>query len=137
MKISPVSEVAVCTTVRFAASGWIFCLRFAHAPADVAPTTSLVASTNLGQNLSAIIPQTGAISGLADLIAAARLGEIPAGRPNSLKGSRVDQFAIHLSGGRRLAFEANEDPVPTTIDGSIDWKQVTSIRIPFIGDHHD
>ena len=76
-------------------------------------------------------------SRLADLVAAARFGEVPAGRPNSLKGSRVDQFAIHLSGGHRLAFEANEDPVPTTIDGSIDWKQVTSIRIPFIGDHHD
>ena len=76
-------------------------------------------------------------SRLADLVAAARLGEIPAGRPNSLKGSRVGQFAIHLSGGHRLAFEANEDPVPTTIDGSIDWKQVTSIRILFIGDHHD
>ena len=96
MKISPVSKVAVCTAVRFAASGWIFCPRFAtseqerrctraqrapegrgpgwpefHAPADVAPTTSLVASTNLGQNLSAIIPQTGAISGLARI---SRLG---------------------------------------------------------------
>ena len=96
MKISPVSTVAVCTTVRFAASGWIFCPRFAtseqerrctraqrapegrgpgrpefHAPADVAPTTSLVASTNLGQNAgdpwvapTISTPQTGAISGL-------------------------------------------------------------------------
>ena len=99
MKISPVSKVAVCTTVRFAASGWIFCPRFAtsqqerrctraqrapegrgpgwpefHAPADVAPTTSLVASTNLGQNAgdpwvapTISIPQTGAISGLGEV----------------------------------------------------------------------
>ena len=79
------SKVAVCTTVRFAASGRIFCPRFAtseqerrctapegrgpgwpefHAPSDVGVSTASVASTNLGQNLSAIIPQTGEISGL-------------------------------------------------------------------------
>ena len=84
------SKVAVCVTVRFAASGRIFCPRFAtseqerrctraqrapegrgpgwpefHAPSDVGVSTASVASTNLGQNLSAIIPQTGEISGLA------------------------------------------------------------------------
>ena len=64
MKIRPVSKVAVCTTVRFAASGWIFCPRFARAPSDVGVSTASVASTNLEQNLSAIIPQTGEISGL-------------------------------------------------------------------------
>ena len=44
----------VCVEVRFAASGWIFCPRFAHAPAAVGLATTLVASTNLEQNLSAI-----------------------------------------------------------------------------------
>ena len=95
MKISPVSKVAVCTTVRFADSGRIFCPRFARAPADVASTTSLVASTNLEQNLSAkhfcrskngrpapegrgpgwpeSIPQTGEISGLVEV--AAQIGK--------------------------------------------------------------
>ena len=73
MKIFHVSKVAVCTTVRFADSGRIFCPRFARAPADVASTTSLVASTNLEQNLSAIIPQTGEISGLVEV--AAQIGK--------------------------------------------------------------
>ena len=75
MRISPVSKVAICTTVRFAASGWIFSPRFAtsqqerrctraqrapegrgpgrpefHAPSDVGVSTTSVASTNLGLN---------------------------------------------------------------------------------------
>ena len=61
------SEVAVCTTVRFAASGWIFCPRFARAPSDVGVSTASVASTNLEQNAgdpwvapTISIPQTGA-----------------------------------------------------------------------------
>ena len=60
------SEVAVCATVRFAASGWVFCPRFARAPSGVGVSTPSVASTNLEQNLSAIIPQTGEISRLAN-----------------------------------------------------------------------
>ena len=67
MKSRPVSKVAVCTTARFAASGWISCPRFARAPSGVAPTTPSVASTNLGQNAgdpwvapTISIPQTGA-----------------------------------------------------------------------------
>ena len=67
MKIPPVSKVAVCPTVRFADSGRIFWPRFARAPSDVGVSTASVASTNLNQNLSAIIPQTGEVSGLARL----------------------------------------------------------------------
>ena len=74
---------------------------------------------------------------LADLMAAARLGDIPAGNPHPLKGNREGQFALRLSGGDRLVFDAQDDPVPTTIDESIDWKNVTSIRVVFIGDYHD
>ena len=74
---------------------------------------------------------------LADLMAAARLGDIPAGNPHPLRGDREGQFALRLSGGDRLVFDAQDDPVPTTIDESIDWKNVTSIRVVFIGDYHD
>ena len=44
----------VCVGVRFAASGWLFCPRFARAPAAVGLATTSEASTNLEQNLSAI-----------------------------------------------------------------------------------
>ena len=75
-------------------------------------------------------------SRLADIMAASRLGDIPAGRPHPLRGSRSGQFAVSLSGGERLVFEANDDPVPTTQEGVTDWKNVASIRIVFIGDYH-
>ena len=74
---------------------------------------------------------------LADLMAASRLGDAPAGRPHPLKWSRAGQFAVHLSGGQRLVFEANDKPVPTTSDGATDWMNVASIRVVFIGDYHD
>lgn len=76
-------------------------------------------------------------SRIADLVAATRLGDIPAGRPHPLKGSRAGQFAVHLAGGQRLVFVATDDPMPVTDDGATDWKQVTSIRIVFVGDYHD
>ena len=75
-------------------------------------------------------------SRLADLMAASRLGDIPAGQPHPLKGSRAGQFAVRLSGGQRLVFEANDEPVPTTKDGATDWMNVASIRVVFIGDYH-
>ena len=74
---------------------------------------------------------------LADIVAASRLGDIPAGQPHPLTGSRAGEFAVRLSAGHRLVFESNDDPVPTTDEGATDWKQVASIRIVFIGDYHD
>lgn len=74
---------------------------------------------------------------LADLVAASRLGDVPAGQPHPLKGSREGQFSIRLSGGQRLVSEAADEPVPTASDGAIDWKNVSAIRIVFIGDYHD
>ena len=44
---------------------------------------------------------------LADLMAAARLGDIPAGNPHPLRGDREGQFALRLSGGDRLVFDAS------------------------------
>ncbi len=68
---------------------------------------------------------------------AVRLGEIPVGRPHPLKGDRAGQFAVDLGGGRRLVFEPSDDPVPLSEDGTVEWREVRSIRIVFIGDYHD
>jgi proteic killer suppression protein len=74
---------------------------------------------------------------LSDLRAASRLGEVVAGGPHPLKGERRHQFSLDLDGGRRLVFEAADDPIPKTSAGAIDWPQVTRVRIVFIGDYHD
>lgn len=74
---------------------------------------------------------------LADLMSVARLGELPAGKPHPLKGSRFGQFAVSLAGGHRLVFKANDEPTPMTEDGVTDWPNVASIRIVYIGDYHD
>ena len=74
---------------------------------------------------------------LADLMAASKLGDIPAGNPHPLRGERHGQCAIRLAGGKRLVFEANDEPIPITTDGTTDWRRIVSIRIVFIGDYHD
>lgn len=74
---------------------------------------------------------------LTDLAAADNVGELVAGRPHPLKGDRAGQFALNLTGGRRLVFEPADSPVPKHQDNAIDWAKVTIIRIVFIGDYHD
>ena len=74
---------------------------------------------------------------LADLMAVARLGELPAGKPHPLKGNRLGEFAISLAGGHRLVLEACDNPIPTTPDDATDWPNVTMVRIVFIGDYHE
>ena len=74
---------------------------------------------------------------LADLMAAAHVRELVAGRPHPLSGDRQGQFALDLHGGVRLVFEPDHEPVPVLADGGIDWAQVTRIMIIFIGDYHD
>ncbi len=76
-------------------------------------------------------------SRLADLMAVSRVGELPAGRPHPLTGDWLGKLAISLSGGHRLVIEANDDPIPTTADDAIDWPNVSSARIVFIGDYHE
>ena len=76
-------------------------------------------------------------SRLADLMAAAHVRELVAGRPHPLTGDRLGQFALSLHGGVRLVFEPDHNPVPMLPDGGIDWARVTRIRIVFIGDYHD
>ena len=74
---------------------------------------------------------------LADLRAAARVGDLRAGRPHPLSGDRLGQFALDLQSGKRLVFESANEPTPTTQDGVTDWQRVTIVRIVFIGDYHD
>lgn len=74
---------------------------------------------------------------LADLDAAMRLGDVTAGHPHPLIGDRIGQFAVNLSDGHRLVFKASDDPKPLNADGSINWREVKSIEIVFIGDYHD
>jgi proteic killer suppression protein len=74
---------------------------------------------------------------LVELRTATAVAELASGRPHPLAGDRAGEFALDLEGGRRLVFVPDDDPVPSRDDGSIDWSQVTIIRIVFIGDYHD
>jgi len=103
---------------------------------------------------------------MSELMAASVVAELCAGRPHPLEGDRDGQFAVDLVHPQRLIFEPANDPVPriapegTKTDskkaisqdassikagnekvtakkaGSIDWKQVTRVRIIEIGDYH-
>ncbi len=74
---------------------------------------------------------------LAILRAASCVAELVIGHPHPLKGDRAGEFAVNLEGGKRLVFQPDNDPVPLTEDGSIDWSKVTAVCIVFIGDYHD
>ena len=74
---------------------------------------------------------------LSDLEAAASVAELVAGRPHPLAGDRWGQFALDLSGGKRLVFSPDHEPVPVNADGGVEWEEVTRVRIEFVGDYHD
>ncbi|MBD2663826.1 putative killer suppression protein HigA [Richelia sinica FACHB-800] len=63
--------------------------------------------------------------------------ELEIGHPHPLKGDRAGEFAVNLEGGKRLVFKPDNDPIPLTEDGSIDWSKVIAVCIVFIGDYHD
>lgn len=74
---------------------------------------------------------------LSELEAATHVKELTAGNPHPLDRDRKGQYAVNLSGGDRLVFAPANDPCPTNDDQSINWSQVTIIRIEYIGDYHD
>lgn len=76
-------------------------------------------------------------SRLGDLDAVMRVSDLTFGNPHPLKGDRLGQFALDLTGGRRLVFSPANCPPPTYADGSTDWTQVTIVCIEYIGDYHD
>lgn len=73
---------------------------------------------------------------LMDIDAAENVLELVSGRPHPLIKDRLGQYAVDLSGGARLVFAPNHDPIPMN-EKKIDWSQVTNITIVFIGDYHD
>lgn len=76
-------------------------------------------------------------SRLADIDAAESVSELVAGKPHPLKGTRAGQLSISLAGGMRLVIEPANDPIPKKNDGSVDWAQVTKVRVIEIEDYHD
>ncbi len=74
---------------------------------------------------------------LADMEAVHRVTELVAGNPHPLKHDRQGEFAITLTKGTRITFESDHDPTPRHADSRINWSQVTSIKIIYIGDYHD
>jgi proteic killer suppression protein len=91
-----------------------------------------VAQRELGKNMARKLKAR-----LADLIAAANVTELQAGRPHPLKGDRAGQFALDLVHPQRLVFEPAHETTPHLEDDGIDWSQVTQICIIWIGDYHD
>lgn len=75
---------------------------------------------------------------LADLAAASSLEDMKSfpGNCHELRGDRKGQLALALEGGKRLIFEAADEPLPTKDDGGLDWFQVTAIRILGVEDYH-
>lgn len=76
-------------------------------------------------------------SRLAELVAAANVCDLVAGRPHPLRGDREGQFSLSIEGGTRLVFEPAGDQIPKLLSGGIDWQKVSEVRIIFIGDYHD
>jgi len=74
---------------------------------------------------------------LSDLEAVAHVRELMVGRPHPLERDRLGEYAIDLAGGKRLIFKPNHKPMPVYKYGNINWAEVTSITIVFIGDYHD
>jgi len=54
-----------------------------------------------------------------------------------LKGDRLGEFAVEISGNHRIIFRINQQPVPTDDKNQILFSKVTSITIMSIGeDYH-
>ena len=74
---------------------------------------------------------------IADLQAATNVSELVAGKPHPLKYKRLGQFSVSILGALRLVFECGKHPIPKTNDESVDWNQVTIVKILFIEDYHE
>ncbi len=51
------------------------------------------------------------------------------GKCHSLTGDRIGLYAVFLSRNYRILFEINHSEIPRRPDGSIDYKNVTKIKI--------
>ncbi len=53
-----------------------------------------------------------------------------------LHGGRKGQLAVWVDNKFRIVFEPAHEPLPSKEDGSLDWDQVTAIKIIEIVDYH-
>ncbi|MBS0607138.1 MAG: killer suppression protein HigA [Verrucomicrobia bacterium] len=74
---------------------------------------------------------------IADLRAASSVSDLVAGRPHPLKYKLKDAYAIDLTDMIRLIFESANIPIPRNNDETVDWKNVTMVRIVSIEDYHE
>lgn len=58
-------------------------------------------------------------------------------RCHELTGNRGGQLSIDLDHPYRLIFSPDHDPIPTRVEGGLDWNQVTRILILEIADTHE
>jgi proteic killer suppression protein len=61
---------------------------------------------------------------------------LPGPRCHELTGDRKGQLAVNLEHPFRLIFVPNHNPIPTRDDGSLNWLEVTSIKIIEVVDYH-
>ena len=71
---------------------------------------------------------------LADLVAVNNVGELKLGGPHPLLRDRKGQFAMRLPKGNRLIFVPEQE---SDMNESVDWSDVSEIKIIEIGDYHD
>ncbi|MHB8459726.1 MAG: type II toxin-antitoxin system RelE/ParE family toxin [Candidatus Limnocylindrales bacterium] len=75
----------------------------------------------------------------AELRAAENLAEmatLPQARCHQLTKNRDEQISVDLAQPYRLILEVNDDPVPRTADGGLDWTQITKVVVIEIVDTH-
>jgi plasmid maintenance system killer protein len=64
------------------------------------------------------------------------LQQIKAADCHALSGNRRGQWSVVVSGNYRLIFEIDHDPIPENVNGSVDAKLITDIKIIEIVDYH-
>ena len=58
------------------------------------------------------------------------------GRCHELVHDRAGQLALDLDHPYRLIFEPANHPIPTKLDGGLNWNQVTAVRIIGVENYH-
>lgn len=61
---------------------------------------------------------------------------LPAANCHELEGNLKGELAVDISRNWRIIFEVDHDPLPLKVDGGLDWKEVTAIKILEVEDYH-
>ena len=70
---------------------------------------------------------------LADLRAARTVMELRQVSAHVFRFLEEGRFALSLRNGYEIALEVNHPRIPTSIDGQVDWRRVTRVRVVAIG----